>query len=124
MELHLFHHMHSTELTDHHATAYQDTRKQYNCVFNCATAYHIFRQGKAIQNDVMATTCHIVVTTSYPLLHAVDSDQQFVGHIVTDAAGKVIPTGGMIYCKCMPGLLVKCLLHSQKVVVLHLTPIS
>ncbi len=43
--------MHSTELTDQHATACPDTKKTCNCISNCATAY----QEKAIHNDIMST---------------------------------------------------------------------
>ncbi len=66
MQFHWDHHMHSTEWTDYHKTAY---------LANSATAYPtvqlsipIFRQGKTIQNNVLTTVYHDIVTTSYPLL--------------------------------------------------------
>ncbi len=69
MQLHWFPHMHSTELTDYHATAYPDNRKSCNWISNCATAYPIFRLEKAMQNDIITTAYRGIVTTSYPLLH-------------------------------------------------------
>ncbi len=58
MQLHWFHHMHRTELTDHHETAHPYNRKPCNCVSIWATAYPIFRQKQAIKNDIMTTTYH------------------------------------------------------------------
>ncbi len=68
MQLHWFHHMHSTESTDHHATVYPDTRKHATPYTMIQLRIYTFRKGKSIQNDFMTTAYHAVVTTSYPLL--------------------------------------------------------
>ncbi len=61
MQLHLFHPMPSTELTDDHALRTQVIQ----VIENCATAYLAvqmytltFRQEKAIQNDIVTTAFH------------------------------------------------------------------
>ncbi len=59
-KLHWFHHMQSTELTDHHVTAYPDNRKLCNCVSNCATAYPTNRQQKDFKGIV-----HLNIIFSY-----------------------------------------------------------
>ncbi len=42
MQLHWFHKMHSTKLTDHHAIAFSDNTKSCNCISNYATVYPHF----------------------------------------------------------------------------------
>ncbi len=47
MQLHWFHIMHSTELTDYCANVYPSNRKLCNCIPNCTTVYPNIQAGKS-----------------------------------------------------------------------------
>ncbi len=54
IQLHLFHPMNSTVLTDYHATAYQNDIKPRNCVSIMQLRIPTLWQGNAMQNNVIS----------------------------------------------------------------------